>query len=194
METSEISMGGGTSWAPFLLTIQGNGPLGIFEEFGSQVTVIGGTQILDHTTAGIDVYGNSQVSIADGSNQITHNGFGLDAARAGIRVDGGSQVYMRNATIARNGGPGVLGLVNSSLDIANSSFSSNAGGAGGLGWFGGPCHRLASGNTRGGQLLQGPRQFGGQARQFRKLPGPGLRHRQKAAADKMHAMVSAFRK
>jgi Right handed beta helix region len=193
METSEISMGGGTSWAPYLLTIQGNGPLGIFEEFGSQVTLIGGTQILDHATAGIDVYGNSQVSIYNGSNQIIHNGFGLDAARAGIRVEGGSQVYMRNATVVGNGGPGVLGLVNSSLDIAESSFSSNAAGAVVCDGSAALVTDLPSGTLGAANSCKVHTSSGGRHGNSANFPVPDWR-RQKAAADKMDAMASSHRK
>ena len=128
-ETSEISMGGGTTWATYPLTIQGNGPYGVYGEFGSQVTIFGGTQISDHTIAGIDMFGGSEANINGINNQIVHNGTGLDAGRAGIRVDGNSQAYIHDATIAQNGGPGILAVVNSSLDLGGDSFVSNAGAA-----------------------------------------------------------------
>jgi len=127
-ETSEMSMGGGMPWATYPLTIQGNGPYGIYIEFGAQVTIFGATQILDHTIAGVDVYSNSQANIFNG-NQITHNGTGLDPGRAGLRVDGNSQAYVRGITFSQNGGPGILELVNSSVDLGSSTFSFNAGGA-----------------------------------------------------------------
>jgi hypothetical protein len=127
-ETSEMSMGGGTTWATYPLIIQGNGPYGIYLEFGAQITIYGATQILDHTIAGVDVYANSQANIFNG-NQITHNGTGLDPGRAGLRVEGNSQAYVRGITFSQNGGPGILGLVNSSVDLGSSAFSSNAGGA-----------------------------------------------------------------
>ena len=126
-EKSEISVGGGQTWAPYTNVIQGNGPYGIFEEFGSQVTVFGATQILDHAITGIDIYANSQASIY-GANQISHNGTGLDPSRSGILLDGNSQAYIRGATISQNGGPGVLNLVNSSTDVSGTTFVSNAGG------------------------------------------------------------------
>jgi len=125
-EKSEFSVGGGLSWAPHGNLIQGNGPYGIFEEFGSQVTVFGATQILDHTIAGVDIYSNSQASIY-GSNQISHNGTSTDPSRSGILVEGNSQAYVRGATISQNGGPGILDLVNSSVDLTGASFASNAG-------------------------------------------------------------------
>jgi hypothetical protein len=128
IETSEVSVGGNISWAPYLVTLQGNGPVGIDARYGSQVTVFGGTEIADHTGVAVDLYGNSEADIF-GANQITHNGYGNDPDGAGIRVDSNSQVYLRSAVITRNGGPGVLGLVGSTLDVAGSTFSANAGGA-----------------------------------------------------------------
>jgi hypothetical protein len=126
-EKSEFSLGGGQSWAPYTDTVRGNGPYGIFAEFGSQVTVFGATQIIDHTTAGVDIYSDSQAAIY-GNNQISHNGTGLDPSRSGILLEGNSQAYIRGATISQNGGPGVLNLVNSSADVSGTTFVSNAGG------------------------------------------------------------------
>jgi len=127
-ENSEFSVGGGQSWAPYPITVQGNGPFGIFTEFGSQLTVFGGTQILDQTTAGVDIFSNSQAAIY-GNNQISHNGTGLDPSRSGILVEGNSHAYVRGATISQNGGPGILNLVNSSVDLGNSTILSNMGGS-----------------------------------------------------------------
>jgi hypothetical protein len=127
-ETSELSMGGGTTWATYPIGVTGNGPYGAYLTFGGQLTVFGLTQISDHTVAGIDVYANSQADISN-ANQITHNGTGLDPGGAGLRVDGNSQAYVRGATFSGNGGPGILELVNSSVDIGSSTFFSNAGGA-----------------------------------------------------------------
>jgi Right handed beta helix region len=127
-ETSELSIGGGFSWANYPVTVQGNGPYGAYLEFGGQLTVFGATQITDHTIAGIDVYSGSEADIYN-SNQISHNGTGLDPGRAGLRVDGNSQAYVRGATFSGNGGPGILALVNSSVDLGSSSFAGNLGGA-----------------------------------------------------------------
>jgi len=62
-------------------------------------------------------------------NQIVGNGFGTDATRAGIRLDGNSQAYVRDAVITQSGGPGILEQINSSLDLAGSTLTANAGGA-----------------------------------------------------------------
>ncbi len=127
-ETSEISLGGDISWAPYLVTIQGNGPLGIAAQYAGDLTLFGGVTVSDHTTAGVSLYGNSQAAIYD-SNQILHNATGTDRDRAGIFVDNGSQAYVSTAKIQDNGGPGILGLVHATLDVEGSTFSSNAGGA-----------------------------------------------------------------
>lgn len=128
-EDSQLSLGGAPSWAPYTNIVQGNGPVGIAVGYGGQLTLFGDTQIQDHSSAGIDVYGNSQLAILSGvPNQIVHNGFGTDTARAGIRLDGNSQAYIRDAMITQSGGPGVLELINSSLDLADSTLTANAGG------------------------------------------------------------------
>jgi Right handed beta helix region len=130
-EDSQLSIGGDPSWAPYLNIVQGNGSVGIADAYGGQLTLFGQTQIQDHPTAGIDVYGNSQLTFLSGfgSNQVTHNGFGTGPARAGIRLEGNSQGQIRGAGISQSGGPGILNLVNSSVDVGGSTFSSNAGGA-----------------------------------------------------------------
>lgn len=128
-ENSQLSLGGAPSWAPYTNNVQGNGLVGITVGYGGQLTLFGETQIQDHSSAGIDVYGNGQLAILSGvPNQILHNGFGTDATRAGIRLDGNSQAYVRDAVITQSGGPGILELINSSLDLAGSTLTSNAGG------------------------------------------------------------------
>lgn len=128
-ENSQLSLGGAPSWAPYTNIVQGNGPVGITVAYGGQLTLFGETQIQDHSSAGIDVYGNSQLAILSGvPNQIVHNGFGTDTSRAGIRLDGNSQAYVRDAVISQSGGPGILELINSSLDLAESTLTANAGG------------------------------------------------------------------
>jgi len=121
-------MGGNISWAPYLVNVQGNGPLGVALDYGASLTLIGGVTIADHTTAGVSLYGNSQAAIYN-SNQIVHNGTGTDSDRAGIRVTNGSQALVSTASIQNNGGPGILGLLHATLDVEASTLSSNAGGA-----------------------------------------------------------------
>ena len=106
--------------------VSGNGPVGIAVGHGSQLTLFQGVQITNHSDAGIDVYGHSQVRLEDG-NQISGNGTDLtDPTRAGLRVDGNSEAYIRQTQFSANGGPDILALVNSSADVSATTFSSNA--------------------------------------------------------------------
>lgn len=109
-----------------------NGPVGITAGLGSQLTLWDGVQISNHSDAGVDVYGHSQVFINDGGNQITNNGTGILSTyptRAGVRVDGNSEAYIRGGKISQNGGPGILALVNSSIDLSGTTLTSNLGGS-----------------------------------------------------------------
>jgi Right handed beta helix region len=127
-ETAEISF-----WSigqPNL--IQGNGPVGVMVGLGGQVTFADisgplGALISDHTTAGVDLYGNSQAYFL-GANQVLRNGTSTNARTAGIRVDGNSEVYLRGGQVSQNNGPGILALVNSSADFTGVTFSGNAQG------------------------------------------------------------------
>ena len=107
--------------------IQSNGPFGVKAGLGSQVTFYDGNQITDHSGPGVDVYANSQVYLW-GHNQVLRNGTTVDPASAGIRIDGNSQLFMRNGEVSQNNGPGVLALVNSSLDFTGVTFNGNTGG------------------------------------------------------------------
>jgi len=122
-ETAEISF-----WSieqPNL--IQGNGPVGVSAGLGSQVTFFNGSQVTDHSDTGVDLYGNSQAYLF-GPNQVLRNGAATDSRSAGIRVDGNSEAYLRGGQVAQNYGPGILALVNSSVDFTGVSFSGNAQG------------------------------------------------------------------
>jgi hypothetical protein len=127
-ETSEMSLGGGVSWASNPVIVQGNGPVGIALAYGGSLTLFG-AQITGHTTAGISLYGNSQATLIAPAGQISNNGTGTGPDRAGIVVEQGSQALVSDVTIQNNGGPGILGLLHATLDVEGSTFSSNAGGA-----------------------------------------------------------------
>jgi hypothetical protein len=127
-ETSEMSLGGGVSWALNPVSVQGNGPVGIALAYGGSLTLFG-AQVTGHTTAGISLYGNSQATLIGPTDQISNNGTGTGPGRAGIVVEQGSQALVSDATIQNNGGPGILGLLHATLDVEGSTFSSNAGGA-----------------------------------------------------------------
>lgn len=124
-ETAEISF-----WSigqPNL--IQSNGPVGVLAGLGSQVTFADisgplGAQITDHTSAGVDLYANSQAYFL-GSNQVLRNGTLTDPRSAGIRVDGNSEAFLRGGQVAQNNGPGILALVNSSADFTGVNFAGN---------------------------------------------------------------------
>ena len=123
-EGSEISF-----WDIFGLhnVIQGNGPIGVAVGFGSQATFFDGAQISDHTEVGVDVYANSQANF-EGSNTVFRNGTDADPLSAGIRLDGNSEAYFRGGGISKNNGPGILALVNSSVDFTGVTFSGNSEG------------------------------------------------------------------
>jgi hypothetical protein len=112
--------------------IQSNGPVGVLAGFGSQVTFadISGplaALITDHTSAGVDLYANSQAYFFR-ANQVLRNGTLTNPRSAGIRVDGNSEVFLRGGQVAQNYGPGILALVNSSADFTGVTFAGNAGG------------------------------------------------------------------
>jgi len=107
-------------------TIRGNGPVGVTAGFGSQVT-LSGVEITGHTSAGVDLYGNSQAWLF-GANQIENNGSSADSTSAAIRIDGNSEAFIRSGTVAHNNGPALLALVNSSVDFSGVTFAGNSGG------------------------------------------------------------------
>jgi len=112
--------------------IHSNGPVGVVASFGSQVTFADisgplGAVITDHTSAGVDLYANSQAYFI-GANQVSRNGSSTDPRSAGIRVDGNSEVFLRGGQVTQNYGPGILALVGSSADFTGVTFSGNAQG------------------------------------------------------------------
>ena len=106
--------------------IQGNGPVGVLAGLGSQVTFFNSVQISGHTSAGVDLYANSQAYLF-GANTVQNNGSSGDPRSAGIRVDGNSEAFLRGGQISANSGPAMLLLVNSSADFSGVSFSGNGG-------------------------------------------------------------------
>ena len=111
--------------------VRNNGPFGVEAGFGSQVT-LAGAQVTGHTGPGVDIYAHSQVYGTSqlpglGATQISNNGTAGGPLRAAIRVDGNSEALLRGVTISQNNGPAILALVNSSVDLAGNTFSSNTG-------------------------------------------------------------------
>jgi hypothetical protein len=108
-------------------SITNNGTVGISAGLGSQVTLYDNAQITGHTGPGVELYGNSQLRTFS-ANLISNNGSAGDPRSAGIVVDGNSEAYLRGGTITTNQGPGILVLVNSSVDSEGATFSANTGG------------------------------------------------------------------
>jgi hypothetical protein len=94
---------------------------------GSQATFWEGARILNHSDVGVDVFDNGQAFFA-GDYIIQGNATSTDPTRAALRVDGNSQASLEGGQILQNGGPGILVLVNSSVDFSKLVFGSNAGG------------------------------------------------------------------
>lgn len=112
---------------PYQSFITGNGPTGISAGLGAQITLFNNVQISGHTESGVELYGKSQLNVF-GTNLITQNGSASDRRSAGILVDGNSEAYLRGGQIEGNQGPGILALMNSSVDSATSTFTGNTGG------------------------------------------------------------------
>jgi hypothetical protein len=116
VESAEIAIwSGGFGPSTPGTVIQGNGPVGVSAGLGSQVAIYGPVQVTGHSSAGVDVYGNSQASFF-GPNLLQSNGSASDPRSAAIRVDGHSQALLRGGVVSNNNGPGLPALVNSSAD------------------------------------------------------------------------------
>jgi hypothetical protein len=107
--------------------VSNNGPVGIDVGMGSQLALYNNVVISGHTGPGVELYAQGQLYMF-GPNVISHNGNAGDRRSAGVVVDGNSEVYLRGGTISTNEGPGILALVNSSVDSVGATFSGNTGG------------------------------------------------------------------
>jgi len=107
--------------------IKDNGPVGVEVGMGSQLALYNNVVISGHTGAGIDLYAEGQL-YTYGPNAISRNGSSDNPRSAGIVVDGNSEAYLRGGTISTNEGPGILALVNSSVDSVGAAYSDNTGG------------------------------------------------------------------
>ena len=112
-------------FGPSPTVIRKNGPVGVTAGFGS-VLGMSNAEIASHTSVGVDVYANSQASL--NGNNIHGNGSATDPLSAGIRVDGNSNAYIRTGNVIDNSGPGLLVLVNSSVDFSGLTIAGNKGG------------------------------------------------------------------
>ncbi len=107
--------------------VQNNGPVGINAGIGSEVALYDNVVISGHSEAGIKLYAQGQLYMY-GPNVINNNGNAADPRSAGIALDGNSEAYLRGGSISANKGPGILALVNSSIDSAGATISGNSAG------------------------------------------------------------------
>ena len=107
--------------------VKDNGPVGVEVGMGSELALYLNVVISGHSEAGIDMYGGGQLYMI-GPNVISRNGSSDNPRSAGVVVDGNSEAYLRGGTISTNEGPGILALVNSSVDSVGANFPDNAGG------------------------------------------------------------------
>jgi hypothetical protein len=107
--------------------VKDNGAVGVAVGVGSQLALYNNVVISGHTRAGIDLYAAGQL-YTYGPNVISENGSSDNPRSAGVMVDGNSEAYLRGGTISRNEGPGILALVNSSVDSVGATFPDNSGG------------------------------------------------------------------
>jgi len=107
--------------------IKDNGPVGVELGMESELALYTNVVISGHTSSGIDMYGGAQLYMI-GPNLISQNGTSGNARSAGVVVDGNSEAYLRGGTISSNEGPGILALVNSSVDSVGASFPDNTRG------------------------------------------------------------------
>ena len=107
--------------------VKDNGPVGLEVGMESQVALYTNVVISGHTGPGVELYAQGQLYMF-GPNLITQNGSVHDPRSAGVVVDGNSEAYLRGGTISSNQGPGILALVNSSIDSVGATFSSNTRG------------------------------------------------------------------
>ena len=107
--------------------VEDNGPVGVELGMGSQLALYSNVVISGHSEAGIDIYGGGQLYMI-GPNLISQNGSSDNPRSAGVVVDGNSEAYLRGGMISINKGPGILALVNSSVDSVGATFPDNTGG------------------------------------------------------------------
>jgi hypothetical protein len=107
--------------------VKNNGPVGINVGIGSELAVYDNVVISGHIGPGVELYAQGQLYMY-GPNVISNNGNAGDPRSAGVVADGNSEVFLRGGTISANVGPGILALVNSSVDSVGETFSGNTGG------------------------------------------------------------------
>jgi hypothetical protein len=124
-ESSQVSLWG--CGHPNDIIVRDNGPVGIGVGIGSELALYTEVTISRHAGPGVELYSQGQLYMY-GPNVISQNGNAADPRSAGIVVDGNSEAYLRGGTISGNKGPGILALVNSSVDSVGATYPDNTGG------------------------------------------------------------------
>jgi hypothetical protein len=126
-ESSQVSLWGCGQPTQDII-VKDNGPVGISVGIGSELALYTEVAISGHTGPGVELYSQGQF-YSYGPNVISQNGNAGDPRSAGVVVDGNSEAYLRaGTTISSNKGPGILALVNSSIDSVGAIFTGNTGG------------------------------------------------------------------
>lgn len=103
-----------------------NNDIGVQISFGGVgVFTLGTTIIEGNSTAGVQVTSHSHARF-DSQTKVRNNGSTTEPLRAGIWVDGTSQIYMQGDNdVTGNIGPGIVADINSSLDVTDATISGN---------------------------------------------------------------------
>jgi hypothetical protein len=117
-ESAQCIMAGGQN------TIKNN-DIGVQITFQAVGVFLGSTTIEGNSTAGVQVISHSHARF-DEQSKVRNNGSTTEPLRAGIWVDGTSQVDMQgDSEVTGNIGPGIVADINSSLDVTDATISGN---------------------------------------------------------------------
>jgi hypothetical protein len=109
------------------ILVANNGPVGLNIGMESAAALYDDVVISGHSGPGVALYAAGQLYMY-GTYAISNNGNAGDPRSAGVVVDGNSEAYLRGGTLSANTGPGILALVNSSVDSVGATFPGNSGG------------------------------------------------------------------
>lgn len=106
-------------------TIKNNDAVGVQISFGGVGVFLDATTIEGNSMAGVEVTAHSHARFS-GHNKVRNNGSTTEPLRAGIRVDGTSQVFLEGGNeVTGNIGPGIVADINSSLNVTDTTISHN---------------------------------------------------------------------
>jgi hypothetical protein len=103
-------------------TVRNNGNVGVYVEKSSEATLFE-VLVEGHTGIGVDDVIGSRVSLHGA--RILGNGPTTGRGGAGIRVDGNSHLFIAQAEVAQNRGPGILADLSSSVDARAAVVNGN---------------------------------------------------------------------